>query len=266
MQDHYLKPRGIAYRTGNFETGRQTLVFIHGLSGNVCAWEPYEKALENSYNVLTYDLRGHGLSVRPKTFDEYDLAFFTEDLQALLEELQIQDPIIISHSFGTLVAQQFLLAYPNTAKAVLFISPVYNIRKLLLTRLTFVGLSLYVRVLRLFSPKPFVAHRHGYLFNAKAGDWDMDRVSEDLRTTGLRSYSYCLRHLYGADTDINWEMIATRAYILHGTRDSLVPVINAKSLAKVLPAAKLELLDDNHCIVLNNVQKVLDTIDNLTNP
>jgi len=263
MRDYFLESRGIAYRTNTFVAGRQTLIFIHGLSGNVRVWEPYEAALEHFYNILTYDLRGHGLSARPKTFDEYALPFFTEDLRALISHLHIELPIIISHSFGTLIAQQFLLAYPNTVSKSLFISPVYNIHKIFLTRLTFIGLSLYVCLLRLFTAKPFEQRRHGYVFNAQAGDWDIRRVSEDIRVTGFRSYSYCLRHLYGADTDVHWKLSTTPSYILHGQHDTLVPVTNAKALAKVLPKVTLEIIDDNHCIVLNNVQKVLRTIERL---
>ena len=68
MKEHFFEDR-IYYRTNEFKSDRLTLVFVHGVSGSSSAWLPYEKIFENKYNVLTYDIRGHGLS---KKYPHYE--------------------------------------------------------------------------------------------------------------------------------------------------------------------------------------------------
>src|SRR5579859_2075215 len=99
MKEDYLSERGIYYRTNDFKGGRPTLVFVHGLLGSSSAWAPYEKLLQGNYNILTFDLRGHGKSVRPLKYREYEVRYFVKDIAALLEHLHITECVLVSHSF-----------------------------------------------------------------------------------------------------------------------------------------------------------------------
>ena len=62
MKELFFVEKGIYYRINDFKPDRATLVLIHGASGSSSAWWPYEKMFENKYNMLTYDIRGHGMS------------------------------------------------------------------------------------------------------------------------------------------------------------------------------------------------------------
>jgi len=42
---------GIYYETENFKKWRQTLIFIHGLSGSLSAWDSF-KDLSDHYNLV----------------------------------------------------------------------------------------------------------------------------------------------------------------------------------------------------------------------
>jgi len=75
-------------------------------------------------------LRGHGKSVRYPSYDDYSLENFTEDLKILLDDLKIKKFIIIAHSFGCLLALDFLGKYHNKVKAAVFLSPDWRIGKL----------------------------------------------------------------------------------------------------------------------------------------
>ncbi|MFO7931561.1 MAG: hypothetical protein R6U97_09155, partial [Desulfosalsimonas sp.] len=54
----------------NFElTGRksgQMIICSHCLAGNMNIWDPQMEALEKNYQILRYDLRGHGLTSAPE--------------------------------------------------------------------------------------------------------------------------------------------------------------------------------------------------------
>ena len=62
MKEYYFDNDKIYYRTNEFKADRLILVFIHGVSGSSSSWWTYEKIFENKYNILTYDIRGHGKS------------------------------------------------------------------------------------------------------------------------------------------------------------------------------------------------------------
>lgn len=83
------------------DTGGQgrPVVPIHGwpLSGE--AFQAQAPALQDAgYRVITYDRRGFGRSDKPLTGYEYDT--FTEDLHALLEQLDLDEVTLVSFSMG----------------------------------------------------------------------------------------------------------------------------------------------------------------------
>src|SRR5437773_1863072 len=100
MHDYFLESRGIAYRTNHLNPRRPTLLFVHGLSGSSAAWQPYEEHFAQTHNVITFDLRGHGFSLRPQTPDEYAMKYFVEDIRSLLMNLGIGRCTLVSHSYG----------------------------------------------------------------------------------------------------------------------------------------------------------------------
>ena len=104
MKEHFLFERGIYYRTNDFRSNRQTLVFIHGLTGSSSAWLEYEKRFQADFNILTFDLRGHGKSNKPKRYQDYEIRDFVQDIDELVKHLRIEKFTMISHSFGVVIA------------------------------------------------------------------------------------------------------------------------------------------------------------------
>jgi 3-oxoadipate enol-lactonase len=88
----------ITYRT---EEGNGTpVVFVHGWLGSKESWTPVEENLDVENPKVFYDQRCHGDSSCSK-FDFDDLA---RDLENLLEKLDIDEPILVGHSMGGMVA------------------------------------------------------------------------------------------------------------------------------------------------------------------
>ena len=88
------------------------LVMVHGLTGNLAVWHlRIVPELADRFRVLTYDLRGHGLSDTPPT--GYSPDAMAEDLLALLDELEIERPLIAGHSFGADIALYHALNHPD---------------------------------------------------------------------------------------------------------------------------------------------------------
>ncbi len=127
MTEHFWDRHGICYRTNTFVPGRETLVFVHGVSGSSSAWRPYEARFEPHYNVLTYDLRGHGKSKKYLRCRDYAISRFVEDLHHLLQHLAIDRCILISHSFAVLIALEFLRVHHACIQGAAFMSAEFDV-------------------------------------------------------------------------------------------------------------------------------------------
>src|SRR5207244_8965533 len=89
------------------------------LDGN--SWERQERVLlPAGYRVINYDRRGFGSSSQPTTGYDYDT--FAADLNALLEQLDLEDVVRIGFSMGTGEVTRYLGKYGSTRvrKGVLF--------------------------------------------------------------------------------------------------------------------------------------------------
>jgi len=261
MNDFFFKETGIAYRKNSFESHRLTLVFIHGLAGSASAWFPYESLFGKQYNIVTLDLRGHGMSDKPKQYSDYDLSSLAKDLYELLNYLNIDKCVLISHSFGTLVALEFMQNHQKKVSANIFLSPTAFISQRKTSALGAIAssvLSILFAILSFHSQK---RGRVDYSYFKNTGDWNLFRMYRDILITTPRVYFYYLRHAYSKKYNHLWRKIQVPTLIMHGTKDSIVPVQYAKQLAQEISGSKLILLEGaNHVIVLNDIQDIFISI------
>lgn len=257
MTEGFLESRGIAYRTNNFRDGRPTLVFVHGLSGACSAWYPFEKIFEEKYNLLTFDLRGHGLSMRPARAG-YSMGEFVEDIRALFAHLNIERCAIVSHSFGTLIAMEFARAFPALAERNIFLAPAYGVQHFKISKVL-ADLGAALAMAPFYSPR---GRRTNYARFYPTPDWSVWRIGTDIRSMGIRSYLRGMKIIFAEDYTRDWSEITGPVLIIHGAKDSIVPVKHAHALARALPQATLTVLPDaNHILPLNNVGDVSRAIE-----
>jgi len=93
------------------------LVLIHGLGGNAQTWETQVPQLSRHYQVLTWDVRGHGQSDKPD--GDYSAELFASDLAALLGTLSIPSAFVLGHSMGGVIALRFALDFPGLCSALI---------------------------------------------------------------------------------------------------------------------------------------------------
>jgi pimeloyl-ACP methyl ester carboxylesterase len=94
------------------------LVLVHGFACGLRMWDPQVKALARSWRVVTYDVRGHGISGAPDDWAAYSQAISVADLGGLLERLGLRRAAVGGLSMGGNIALNFALAHPERVTAL----------------------------------------------------------------------------------------------------------------------------------------------------
>lgn len=101
----------------------QPVILIHGWPLSRKSWEQQVwKIVEEGYRCISYDRRGFGTSSAP--WGEYDYSALASDLNAIIEELDLKDAIIVGFSMGGGEVVRYLTEYGSSriAKAALISS------------------------------------------------------------------------------------------------------------------------------------------------
>jgi pimeloyl-ACP methyl ester carboxylesterase len=96
------------------ETGNprgRPILFIHGFSQCSLAWSrQLGSDLARDHRLVAMDLRGHGLSEKPR--DAYgDSRLWADDVAAVLDVLNLDRPVLCGWSYGSLIIQDYLRHY-----------------------------------------------------------------------------------------------------------------------------------------------------------
>ncbi len=94
---------------------KETLVFIHAHSVDQRMWAPQVQYFAYRYSILSYDLRGYGLSSLPREGQPF---LHANDLLMLLQHLDIKKVHLVGLSLGSFVALDFWSLYPEYVYSV----------------------------------------------------------------------------------------------------------------------------------------------------
>ena len=95
------------------------LIFIHGAYGSHNLWSKQVSFFSSRYNVINLDLRGHGLSFKPRS--GYELDKMVDDVMTLLDHLKIKNAIFIGSSMGGVISQMIGIKYPRRVRALILV-------------------------------------------------------------------------------------------------------------------------------------------------
>jgi non-heme chloroperoxidase len=113
MKSHTVKGGGgvplHVVETGN-ATGR-SILFIHGFSQCWLSWSrQLSSDLADDHRLVAMDMRGHGLSDKPR--EGYtDSKLWADDVNAVIQTLRLDHPILCGWSYGPLVILDYLRHY-----------------------------------------------------------------------------------------------------------------------------------------------------------
>ncbi|OZM71978.1 alpha/beta hydrolase [Amycolatopsis antarctica] len=122
------------------------VVFLHGAGADHLMFDAQARHLaRQGHRVVTWDLRGHGLS-RPSA-EPFTAEQALTDLAGLIDRLGLDRPVLAGQSLGGNLAQEAVRRWPRMARALVVIDSAWNAAPLsatdrLLLRLASPALSL----------------------------------------------------------------------------------------------------------------------------
>lgn len=102
-------------------SGEKTLLFIHGLSSNLEAWNRNISGLQDKYRCIALDLPGYGKSSKNRV--DYSLADYADFLHEFIQEKNLEDVVLVGHSMGGQIAMHAALNYPQHFNRLVLIAP-----------------------------------------------------------------------------------------------------------------------------------------------
>ncbi|APX98121.1 alpha/beta fold hydrolase [Natronorubrum daqingense] len=235
-------------------TGRP-LVFIHGGWSNARAWAPQVDRFADEYQILTLDVRGHG-NTGATDSERYSIERFTDDLERLLNDLDLEQPVLCGLSLGSMVVQEFLNRHPNDVAGAILAGAVRSMPPLEVPNST----------KALFSPTPAIAasvalsgstatfrSMCGSIRAATGGDWlsvnpeirrDAIAAVDDIDEAEFRKIFDALYRYNPPDLSVD-----TPTLVVHGGSEAPLVKRQGRRLVAGLPRGeRVEIPDSGHLV------------------
>ena len=91
------------------------LLFLHGIGGAARAWRGQLDFFGDRFRTIAWDMPGYGGSAPLPTVS---IATLADALQDFLQQLGAKKPILVGHSIGGMIVQQWLTKNPAIVRAV----------------------------------------------------------------------------------------------------------------------------------------------------
>jgi 3-oxoadipate enol-lactonase len=253
---------GIHYELSG-KKGRPVVVLSHSLCTNLAMWDAQLTVLEDDFQVLRYDTRGHGRSDAPE--GPYTLEQLARDVIGLVDRLGFDEIDFIGISMGGMIGQALALNYPDRLHSLVLCDttsimpaeaqPIWNDR--IETAKNIVIQALVDETLdRWFTP--------AYL---KKNPLPVQRIRDQILSTPVAGFTGCSEAICRLDYIHRLQEIRLPVMIIVGEDDPGTPVsaseaIHARiegSQLKIIPAARhlcnVEKDEDFNRIVLSYLKE-----------
>jgi non-heme chloroperoxidase len=95
------------------------ILFVHGWSQSQLCWaRQVAGPLAEQFHIVTFDLRGHGMSEKPRAADCYlDAQLWADDLAAVIGRTGRDRVVLVAWSYGGFIVSDYLRAYGDQSIA-----------------------------------------------------------------------------------------------------------------------------------------------------
>ncbi len=239
-KDKQVNIGGIKLNYWEEGSGPETLMFIHGFTGNIEEWYFQVSHFEKIFKVIAIDLRGHGKSEIKD--EDFTIEQISDDIYQFLEKKGIPEIVLIGHSMGGMIAQLFTLKYPKKVKKLVLIStvPGGSSRKIPEAYLEFVKSKSVPELIDMMSKAasiPLEKHKpERRTFYKRLQEWSIQRRGKGISKDGYIRY---LKATSNFDIRGRLGEIKVPTLIFCGDKDKLTGKLRSKLLNEKIPNSKI---------------------------
>lgn len=161
------------YKIGG-PTNAPTVVLLHAHWASLIMWDDWVKELEDRYQVVRFDMAGHGLTGVDETGD-YTLERGVRLMEALFEQLGLEEFDLIGTSLGGTHAIHYTVKNPGNVKRLVLLNP-GALNAGVRGRSAARALPWWIDILTVITPKSF------FQFMLEGGFGDPDTVPDEIVT------------------------------------------------------------------------------------
>jgi pimeloyl-ACP methyl ester carboxylesterase len=222
----------------------EPVLLIQGMSGSHVAWgDAFLAGLGEDLDLVAYDHRGVGDST-PQT-DPFTISQLADDAAGVLDALGWASAHVLGISMGGMVAQELALRHPERIRTLTLGCTYPGGAE---ARLADPAL---VQELAgaLMSGDRELALRTGFKANLSAAFVADEAHFEPFHAmatavpVAVPVIMLQMRAVMGHDTSARLASIEAPTLVVHGTEDRMLPVVNGELIARLMPDARLELLE-----------------------
>lgn len=245
-----------------YQTGTPVLFFLHGLGGDVDAWNfVRDPLLARGFSTIAMDLRGHGYSGHPTLPSAYRMEHLLGDVLAVLEAERVEKAVLVGHSAGAILALQFALQHADMLSGLVLLAGSYGsprylrspIQKQIGALIVVAGALVSFRAKKPWhSPYPVGKHHKEYEL------WGLART---IYHNSLRSYLLLLQQLANVNLEQQLKQVTVPTLVVVGEKDGIYPMSVSKKMHEEIAHSHLEIIKNaNHVLILNNPREVVDLV------
>ena len=250
--DQWLR---VAVRRGSHGGGTPLLIF-NGIGANVELVEPFTAALA-AIDTVVFDVPGVGGSPAPKL--PYRFSGLSRLANRLMTQLGHGGEIdVLGVSWGGALAQQFAFQYPRRCRRLVLAATAPGV-------LMVPGKLSVLRKMvnpRRYSDPGFLGEVGGELYGGDFRDRPelLREHGQHIRPPKGRGYLYQLLAASGWSS-LPWlRLLRQPTLILAGSDDPIIPLANAKILARLIRKSTLHVVDDGHLFLISRALELAPVI------
>jgi poly(3-hydroxyalkanoate) depolymerase len=228
------------------------LMVFNGIGASLELVLPFVRELDPDQEVIAFDVPGVGGSPAPLL--PYSFKGLSRTVAKMLDALEYDQVNVIGVSWGGFLAQQFAHDHPKrcgklilaaTSAGVLSVPPSPKV------------LALMASPLRYTNPE----HGAKIAPDIYGGSFRHNKAlatahASKMKSAGGRGYYYQMAAVYWW-TSVHWlHRIKQPTLVLAGNDDPLIPLVNMRVLANLIPNAELHVIDDGHLFLITQAKAV----------
>ena len=190
------------------------IILLHGIGSNARSWRRQLAAFSAAYQVIVWDAPGFGKS-EDLPGQVPSIRVFADSLKGLMNSLGLKSAVVLGHSLGGLIAQEFYRTYPQSVRALILADTTQGRSGNLEERL---------RMIRTMSPQQLARERAPKLLSKNAAPELVEEAIAIMSEVRRPGYEFAAIAMASADMRGVLDNMQVPLLMIWGVEDQITPL------------------------------------------